>query len=90
MDEGVESQWLLCTLTYHPPTDASMSERGVPISRKNHALPEDLQAKMIETLNRHLADAITDTMMQLPNVSLPEVDAEAMERWLDDGGASDN
>jgi hypothetical protein len=26
----------------------------------------------------------------LPDVSLQEVDSEAMERWLDDGGASDN
>ena len=54
--------------------------------RKNHALP----AKMIEILNHRLADAITETMMQLPAVSFPEVDAEAIARWLDDGGASDN
>ena len=26
----------------------------------------------------------------LPDVSLQEVEAEAMERWLDDGGASDH
>lgn len=26
----------------------------------------------------------------LPDISLQEVDSEAMERWLDDGGASDH
>ncbi len=30
------------------------------------------------------------TRTPLPDVSLQEVDSEAMERWLDDGGASDN
>ena len=39
--------------------------------RKNHALP----ATMIEILNHRLADAITDTMLPLPAVRFPEVDA---------------
>ena len=30
------------------------------------------------------------TRTPLPDVNLQEVDSEAMERWLDDGGASDN
>jgi hypothetical protein len=30
------------------------------------------------------------TRTPLPDVSLQEVEAEAMERWLDDGGTSDN
>jgi len=30
------------------------------------------------------------TKTPLPDVSLQEVDSEEMERWLDDGGASDN
>jgi hypothetical protein len=30
------------------------------------------------------------TRTSLPDVSLQEVEAEAMERWLDDGGASDH
>jgi hypothetical protein len=54
------------------------------MSRKNPVL----QAKLLEIVNRRLDDAITDTMLLLSDVSLPEVDAEAMERWLDDGGAS--
>jgi hypothetical protein len=29
------------------------------------------------------------TRAPLPDISLQEVDSEAMERWLDDGGASD-
>jgi hypothetical protein len=52
--------------------------------RKNSVL----QAKLLEIVNRCLYDAITDTMLLLFDVSLPDVDAEAMERWLDDGGAS--
>ena len=58
------------------------------MSRKQQARPEDLQAKLIEIVNRRMADAIRETKMLLPDGSLPEVDAEAMERWLDDGGAS--
>jgi hypothetical protein len=30
------------------------------------------------------------TRTPLPDVRLQEVDSEAMERWLDDGGASDH
>ena len=30
------------------------------------------------------------TRTPLPDVGLPEVDSEAMERWLDDGGTSEN
>ncbi len=58
--------------------------------RKNPDLPEDQQAKLIAILNRRLANAIAETTMHLPDVSLQEADAEALERWLDDGGASDN
>lgn len=58
------------------------------MSWKQQARPEDLQAKLIEILNRRLADVLTERMRQFPESSLPEVDAEALERWLDDGGAS--
>jgi hypothetical protein len=58
--------------------------------RKTRTLPEDLQAKQIEIVNRCLANAIANTMTQIPDASLQEADAEALERWLDDGGASDN
>ncbi|HZR43199.1 MAG TPA: hypothetical protein VFB12_23990 [Ktedonobacteraceae bacterium] len=58
--------------------------------RKNQDLPEDQQARLIEILNRRLANAIATPTMQLPDVSLQEADAQALERWLDDGGASDN
>lgn len=58
--------------------------------RKNQDLSEDQQVKLIEILNRRLANASAETMMQLPDVSLQEADTEALERWLDDGGTSDN
>src|SRR3984893_16499821 len=35
-----------------------LSERSAPMSRKNHALPEEQQVKLVEILNRRLADAI--------------------------------
>jgi hypothetical protein len=41
------------------------------MSRKKTALP----ATMIEILNCRVADTIAETMMQLPAVSLSEVDA---------------
>ena len=50
------------------------------MSRKKTALPEDLQARLSEILNYPLADASADTMMQRSDVSLQEVDSEAMER----------
>jgi starvation-inducible DNA-binding protein len=39
-------------------TKHGMRERIAPMPRNTHALPEDLQAKVIEILNRRFADAI--------------------------------
>src|SRR5260370_25528177 len=42
----------------HYRTKHCLRERSAPMSRKNNALPEEQQAKLIEMLNRRLADAI--------------------------------
>lgn len=74
------------TLSYR----TAYKKEALPMPRKNQDLSEDQQVKLIEILNRRLANASAETMMQLPDVSLQEADTEALERWLDDGGTSDN
>src|SRR5579883_924489 len=49
------------------------------IVAQHHALPEDQRAKLIEILNRSLANAIAETTMQLPDVSLQEADADGSQ-----------
>src|SRR6266581_4383786 len=42
----------------HYRTQYDVSERSAPMSKKIHVLPEEQQAKLIEMLNRRLADTI--------------------------------